>query len=485
MINNTSNNIINFINGEFVEPVNGNYIDNYNPSIGEVYCKIADSDKDDIDIAYKSSKDAFKDWSNKTSHERSDYLYKIADILESRIDEFAEAESLDQGKPVSLAKSMDITRAVHNFRFFAGAILHHEETSTNLNNNLLNYTSRKPLGVVGLISPWNLPLYLLTWKIAPAIACGNTVICKPSEFTSMTAFMLGDVLNKAGLPKGVCNIVMGTGTKAGSEIVSHKGIPAISFTGGTKTGQIISSVTAPYFKKLSLELGGKNPNIIFEDANIEDCVNITIRSSFLNQGEICLCGSRIFIHENIYDDFMEKFIKKVKSLIVGDPKDHNTNIGAIVSNEHLKKIQSYIDIAHKENCSVIYGGDRPILDKKFENGYFINPTIIETQDYKCKLMQEEIFGPVVTVTKFKTEEEVINMANDINYGLSATVWTNNLSRAHRISELLECGTVWVNNWMSRDLRVPFGGIKNSGIGREGGKYSIDFYTEIKNICIKY
>lgn len=478
-------NIINFINGEYVEPVNGNYINNYNPSTGEIYSKVADSDKDDIDLAYKSAKDAFIEWSKITAQERSDYLYKIADILESRIDEFAEAESLDQGKPVSLAKCMDISRAIHNFRFFAGSILHHEESSTNYNNNFINYTSRKPLGVVGLISPWNLPLYLLTWKIAPAIACGNTVICKPSEFTSMTAFKIGEVLKKAELPNGVCNIVMGTGTKAGSEIVSHKGIPAISFTGGTKTGQVISSITAPLFKKLSLELGGKNPNIIFDDANIDDCIATTIRSSFLNQGEICLCGSRIFIHENIYDEFKEKFISSVSKLKVGDPKDPKTNIGAVVSYEHLQKIKSYIDIVEKENCKIIYGGDKPVLDKEFENGYFINPTIIETQDNKCRLMQEEIFGPVVTITKFKDENEVINMANDIEYGLSASVWTENISKAHRVADLLECGTVWINNWMTRDLRVPFGGVKSSGVGREGGKYSIEFYTEVKNVCFKY
>jgi len=477
--------VINFINGEYLEPINKNYIDNYNPASGEVYSKIANSDKNDVDLAYISAKNALPEWSNKTIQERAEYLYKIADILESRIDEFAEAESYDQGKPISLAKSMDITRSIHNFRFFAGAILHHEETSSNFNKNFLNYTSRKPLGVVGLISPWNLPLYLLTWKIAPAIACGNTVICKPSEFTSMTAFMLGDVLIKANLPKGVCNIIMGTGSNVGNEIVSHPKIPAISFTGGTKTGQTIASITAPHFKKLSLELGGKNPNIIFNDANLDDCINTTIRSSFLNQGEICLCGSRIFVQENIYDEFLERFIKATENLIVGDPKNVDTNIGAIVSEQHLNKIKSYIDIAEKEKCEILYGGDKPNLNKQFEKGYFIKPTIIKSNNNKCRLMQEEIFGPVVTITKFKEENDVIEMANDIDYGLSATIWTENLSRAHRISELLDCGTVWVNNWMTRDLKVPFGGTKNSGIGREGGKHSIDFYTEIKNICIKY
>lgn len=479
------NNIVNFINGEYIEPLENKYIDNYNPAFGEIYSKVADSNSKDLELAFKSAKEAFKIWSNTTTQVRAEYLYKIADILESKIDEFALAESIDQGKPVSLAKSMDITRSIHNFRFFAGAILHNEETSNQFNNNFLNYTSRKPLGVVGLISPWNLPLYLLTWKIAPAIACGNTVICKPSEFTSMTAYMLGDVLNKAGLPKGVCNILMGTGANIGKEIVSHSKIPAISFTGGTATGKIISSITAPYFKKLSLELGGKNPNIIFDDVNLDECVNTTIRSSFLNQGEICLCGSRVFVQDKIYDEFLDKFLESTKKLIIGDPLDSKTNIGAIVSEQHLSKIKSYIALVEKENNKILYGVSRPILENKFSKGYFINPTIIETYNNKCQIMQEEIFGPVVTITKFKEESEVIDMANDIDYGLSATIWTENLSKAHRVSNSLDCGTVWVNNWMTRDLRVPFGGVKNSGIGREGGKYSIDFYTEVKNICIKF
>lgn len=477
--------IINFINGEYVEPYNKKYIDNFNPATGNVYSQVADSDKNDIDLAYHSAKNAFKVWSNKTVQERANYLYKIAELLEENIDKFAEAESYDQGKPVSLAKSMDINRAIHNFRFFAGAVIHHEENSSDFNNSFLNYTNRKPIGVVGLISPWNLPLYLLTWKIAPAIATGNTVICKPSEFTPMTAYMLGDILNKAGLPNGVCNIVMGNGNKAGKEIVAHPKISAISFTGGTKTGQTIASLTAPSFKKLSLELGGKNPNILFADANLDDCIRTTIRSSFLNQGEICLCGSRIFVEESIYDSFLEKFIIEAKKLVVGNPQNNETNIGALVSSQHLEKVKYYIDLAVKEGGEIVLGGDSPELENEFKNGYFINPTIITNLNNNCRTMQEEIFGPVVTITTFKNEDDAVEMANDISYGLSATVWTENLGKAHRVAQSLECGNVWVNNWMTRDLRVPFGGTKHSGLGREGGKYSIDFYTEIKNICIKY
>ena len=477
--------INNFINGEYLESLDGKYLDNYNPATGKIYSMLADSQKDDVEIAYQAANNAFKDWSKTTPEIRANYLYKIADILESRIDEFAQAESIDQGKPVTLAKSMDISRSIHNFRFFAGAVLHHEESATDFNNQFLNYTSRKPIGVVGLISPWNLPLYLLTWKIAPAIATGNTVICKPSEFTSMTAYMLGDVLNRAQLPKGVCNIVMGNGLGAGIEIVKHKKICAISFTGGTKTGQKIAEITAPYFKKLSLELGGKNPNIIFADCDLEECVKTTVISSFLNQGEICLCGSRIFVQESIFDLFMEKFITETKKLVVGDPNNPETNIGAIVSKIHFDKIFSYINIVDSEGGKIVLGGDSPKFDNDLKGGYFINPTIITGLKNDCKILQEEIFGPVVTVTTFKTEEEVVDFANDVEYGLSATIWTENLSKAHRVAKNLDCGTVWINTWMTRDLRVPFGGVKSSGLGREGGKHSIEFYTEVKNVCLKY
>ncbi|MBC7474819.1 MAG: aldehyde dehydrogenase, partial [Candidatus Sericytochromatia bacterium] len=335
------------------------------------------------------------------------------------------------------------------------------------------------------ISPWNLPLYLLTWKIAPAIAVGNTVICKPSEFTSMTAFMLGNILNEAGLPSGVCNIIFGTGQNVGQVLVEHPKIPAISFTGGTQTAKSIIRASAENFKKLSLELGGKNPNIIFNDADLEECITTTVRSSFLNQGEICLCGSRIFVQEDIYEKFLTGFIEQTKKLVIGNPLDKNTNIGALVSEAHLNKVLYYINLAKEEGGKIILGGNRPKMENNLKDGYFLEPTIITGLNSNCRVMQEEIFGPVVTVSSFKDEKEVIKEANNSQYGLSATIWTKDLKKAHSVAQALDTGTVWVNTWMMRDLRVPFGGVKASGIGREGGNHSIDFYTEVKNICIKF
>ncbi|MFN8673980.1 MAG: aldehyde dehydrogenase [Candidatus Sericytochromatia bacterium] len=477
--------ILNFIDGSYQEPINKKYIENYNPSEGKVYSLIADSDKDDVDLAVKSAKKAFDAWSKTTTQERSNFLNKIADLLEEKLDLFAKAEAKDQGKPFNLAKSVDIPRAIHNFRFFADFILYHKEEATNLNNIALNYTTRKPLGIVGLISPWNLPLYLLTWKIAPALAMGNVVICKPSEFTSMTAFMLGEILNLAALPKGVCNIVMGTGKNVGKEMVLNKNIAGISFTGGTFTAKEIIRDSAETFKKLSLELGGKNPNIIYADANLEECITTTIRSSFSNQGEICLCGSRIYVQEEIYDIFVEKFVKEVEKLVIGDPFDEKTNIGALVSKQHFDKVMYYIDLAQKEGGKILTGGYKPELSDDLKDGYFIKPTIITNLDNSCRTIQEEIFGPVVTISKFKTQEEVINYANDTIYGLSTSIWTQDISKALQTAEKIEAGTIWINTWMLRDLRVPFGGMKASGIGREGGQYSMDFYTELKNVCIKY
>ncbi len=477
--------ILNFIDGKYIEPIGNKFFDNYNPSTGKVYSLISDSSKEDVDIAIESAKIAFKSWGKTLPEYRSKILNKIADILESRIDEFAKAESLDQGKPFLLAKTIDIPRVIQNFRFFANFILYTTEKSSNLNNIALNYNSRKPLGVLGLISPWNLPLYLLSWKIAPAIAFGNTVVCKPSEFTSMTAFMLGEVLNDAELPKGVCNIVMGTGKNVGRELVLHKDIAGISFTGGTETGKSIIRDSAETFKKLSLELGGKNPNIIFEDADLEECIKTTIRSSFSNQGEICLCGSRIYVHEKIYDQFKTEFVKETKKLKVGDPFNSENNLGALVSKQHFEKVMYYINLAKEEGGKILTGGYKPELDEDFSEGYFILPTIIEGLKNNCRTIQEEIFGPVVTIIPFKNTEEVIEYANDSKYALSASIWTKDISNALLVAEKIEAGTVWVNTWMLRDLRVPFGGMKQSGLGREGGEYSLDFYTELKNICIKY
>ncbi|MCI2230066.1 aldehyde dehydrogenase [Polaribacter sp. MSW13] len=477
--------IKNYINGEFINPIQNNWIENYNPAIGEVYGQIPDSTKEDVEKAVEAAKKAFPKWSNTTLDKRSKILSKIAALILEKLDFLAAAESKDNGKPISLAAQIDIPRAAANFQFFANAITQFSsEAHESVGLNAMNFTLRQPIGVVGCISPWNLPLYLFTWKIAPAIAAGNCVVAKPSEVTPMTAYLLGEICTEAGLPKGVLNIVHGLGTSTGQAIVEHPNIKAISFTGGTATGAHIARVAAPMFKKLSLELGGKNPNIIFADCDYEKMLATTIRSSFANQGQICLCGSRIFVEEKIYDRFKQDFIEKVAALKVGNPSEKDTNIGALVSKEHLEKVKSYIDIAENEGGKILLGGSKVVVEGN-EKGYYLQPTIIEVFDNQCKLNQEEIFGPVVTIMSFKTDEEALTLANDVKYGLSATVWTNNLNRTMQFSKQLQTGIVWVNTWLMRDLRTPFGGQKASGVGREGGFEALQFFTEAKNICIQY
>ena len=477
--------IQNYINGEFLPPIANGWIDNYNPAIGEVYGQIPNSTKEDVEKAYEAAENAFASWSNTTLATRSKILSKIAELIKEKLPLLAAAESKDNGKPISLAKTIDIPRAAANFQFYANAITQFSsEAHESIGLNAVNFTLRQPIGVVACISPWNLPLYLFTWKIAPAIASGNCVVAKPSEITPMTAFLLAEICNEAGLPKGVLNIVHGLGTTTGQAIVEHPNIKAISFTGGTKTGAHIASVAAPMFKKLSLELGGKNPNIIFADCDYEKMLATTVRSSFANQGQICLCGSRILVEEKIYEKFKKDFIKKVSELKIGNPSEENIHIGALVSKEHLEKVKSYIDIAEDEGGKVLFGGNKvTIID--CENGYYLQPTIIEVKSNKCRLNQEEIFGPVVTIMPFKTAEEALQLANDVKYGLSSTLWTNNLKRTMQFSKQLHTGIVWVNTWMLRDLRTPFGGQKASGIGREGGFEALRFFTEPKNICIQY
>lgn len=477
--------ILNFINGEYVEPISNNWLDNYNPSNGEVYSQIANSNAEDVAQAYKAAKDAFEKWSNTTIDERSSILLKIADLIDERLEELAKAEAKDNGKPLSLAMSVDIPRASSNFRFYGHAITQFaSEAHESVGLNSMNFTLHQPIGVVGCISPWNLPLYLFSWKIAPAIAAGNTVVAKPSEITPMTASLLGEICNEAGLPKGVLNIVQGSGPSTGQAIVEHPDIKAISFTGGTKTGEHIARTAAPMFKKLSLELGGKNPNIIFADCDYGKMLAVTIKSSFANQGQICLCGSRIYVEKPIYEKFKKDFVEKAKQLKVGNPFDGNVNLGAMVSKPHLEKVESYIKIAQEEGGKILCGGNR-VKVEDFENGYYLEPTVIEIENNNCRVNQEEIFGPVVTIMPFETEEEVLEMANSVKYGLSATLWTSNLDRTMRMSKKIDSGIVWVNTWLNRDLRTPFGGIKNSGVGREGGFEALRFFTEQKNVCIRY
>ena len=477
--------IQNFINGKYVAPIGDSYIDNMEPATGKVYCLIPDSDERDVELAVEAAEKAFPIWSKMTTEERSKILVKFSEGIERRMDEFVQAESRDNGKPVSLAAHVDIPRSVSNFHFFATAITHFSSESHYMEGEGINYTLRKPIGIVGCTSPWNLPLYLFSWKIAPALAAGNCVVSKPSEITPYTAYLLGKIAQEAGIPAGVLNILHGLGHKVGDAIVKHKKIKAISFTGGSKTGEYLARTAAPMFKKLSLELGGKNPVIIFADCDFDDMLSTTIRSSFANQGQICLCGSRIFIERPIYEKFKTAFVEKVNRTVVSFPTDPNARMGALVSLPHLEKVLSYVELAKQEGGKVLTGGTRVHIEAPYNEGYYMRPTVIEGLSYDCRTNQEEIFGPVVTITPFDTEEEVLMMANSTEYGLQTTLWTSDLKRAHRIADEAQSGIVWINSWMVRDLRTPFGGMKASGVGREGGLEALRFFTEPKNVFIKY
>ena len=477
--------IKNYINGTLLPADSGEYLDNYNPSTGKVYSHIPDSDERDVQRAYQAAEKAFPSWSKCGTQKRFRILNRIADILEQDLDKFARAESMDSGKPLSMSNTVDIPRAAANFRFFATAVLHFSSESHHSEGEAINFTMRQPIGVVGCISPWNLPLYLFSWKIAPALATGNCVVAKPSEMTPMTAFLLSKACIEAGLPPGVLNIVHGLGPKAGQAIVEHPLIKAISFTGGTATGKNIIKTAGPMFKKLSLELGGKNPNIIFADCDFDEMMVNTLRSSFSNNGQICLCGSRIYVERPIYERFREEFVKRTKFLKTGNPFSNVTDLGAVVSKAHLEKVQSYISLAEVEGGTILCGGTTVEMDGDLAEGYYLRPTIIEGLSNDCRTNQEEIFGPVVTIQPFDTTEEAVALANGTQYGLSATLWTKNITRANRMAEQLQAGIVWINCWMVRDLRTPFGGVKSAGIGREGGLEALRFFTEAKNVCIKY
>ena len=476
--------IKNYLDGELVPPQSGAYLENFEPATGEVYALTPDSDERDVEAAVAAARRAFPTWSDTPAQERARRLNRVADLIEARLEELALAESTDNGKPVALARSVDIPRAASNFRFFAAGILHFASESHAMENTALNYTLRQPIGVAGCISPWNLPLYLFTWKIAPALAAGNCVVGKPSEITPMTAYRLSEICQEAGLPPGVLNVVHGTGPKVGAALCAHPDVPVLSFTGGTRTGAEIARTAAPHFKKVSLEMGGKNPNIIFADCDYEEMVKTTLRSSFSNQGEICLCGSRVFIERPLYERFRDDFVARTRKLKVGDPRSEESDLGAVVSRAHLEKILSYIGLAQKEGGTVLCGGRQVKLQGRCANGWFVEPTVIEGLGPECRTNQEEIFGPVVTLLPFDHEEEVTQYANSTPYGLSAIIWTRDLPRAHRLAARLQSGIIWINCWMVRDLRTPFGGMKQSGLGREGGFEALRFFTEAKNVCVK-
>jgi aminomuconate-semialdehyde/2-hydroxymuconate-6-semialdehyde dehydrogenase len=471
----------NFIDGVWRDANSGKTLENFNPATGSVYGSIPDSDGSDVADAVNAARNAQANWALTTAEQKFLILNKIAEGIDAKREELALAESMDQGKPLWLARN-EMIRSAQNFRFYATAAMQFASESHSMEGKAINYTLRSPIGVVGCISPWNLPLYLFSWKIAPALAAGNCVIAKPSEFTSVTAWMLSKICAEAGLPKGVLNIVFGLGGSVGAAMVEHPKVKAISFTGGTVTGRHIASVAAPMFKKLSLELGGKNPNIIFDDCDFKKAIQTTVNSSFMNQGEICLCGSRVFVQRGIYQQFKERLVAEVQKLTVGNPLQEGVRVGAIVSEPHYKKVLGYLSLAAEEGGVFLTGG-KALHPEGLEGGWYIEPTIIEglTMAHRCNT--EEIFGPVISIMPFDTEEEVIALANATDYGLAATVWTTNLTKAHRVADALESGIVWVNCWLLRDLRTPFGGVKNSGVGREGGWEAMRFFTEPKNVCI--
>jgi len=479
--------IKNYIGGALVGPVSGGTMEDIEPATGTVCALVPDGDEADVERAVDAARAAFPLWSGTPAAERSRLLLRLADLVLRDLEPLAHAESIDTGKPIALARSLDIPRAVRNLRFFATAILHFHSEAHATDDRAINYTLRGPRGIAGLISPWNLPLYLLTWKVAPAIAAGNTAIAKPSELTPMTAYLLSELCREAGLPPGVLNVVHGRGATVGAAIARHPGINTLSFTGGTATGAEIARNAAPLFKKVALEMGGKNPNVIFADAGLDEVVRASLRSSFSNQGQICLSGSRIFVERSAYAAFVERFVAAARRLRVGDPLEAGVDQGALISRPHFEKVMSYIALAREEGGRILCGGGPPPspVSDRCRNGCFVEPTVITDLTVDSRVNQEEIFGPVVTITPFESEEQVVGWANGTAYGLAASLWTQDLGRAHRLAERIACGTIWINCWMLRDLRVPFGGMKSSGVGREGGEEALRFFTEPKNVCVQY
>ncbi len=477
--------LLNYIAGEFNTPLSGRWLNDISPATGMQIARIPCSGKQDVDAAVSAARSALPEWAALSHDQRADWLDKIANALEERSEEIAQLESLDTGKPITLARTVDAARSVANFRFFAEYVREFVPETFEM-DDATNHVFYKPVGVAGLITPWNLPLYLLSWKVAPALVMGNTVVAKPSELTPMTASLLAEIIDDTGLPSGVFNLVHGTGDDVGAPLTSHSDVDLISFTGGTQTGAKVAASASSSFKKLSLELGGKNATIVFADSDLDKTVKGVVRAGFLNQGQICLCGSRILIEESIYDEFVSRLIDETNSMKIGDPSDPETDLGALVSAEHLAKVCSYISLAKEEGGTILTGGSEPEgIPKQFDEGNWLSPTIIDGLSPNSKCASEEIFGPVVTLHAFENEKEALEIANSTDYGLAGSVWTSDLDKGRRIAEGIDTGMVWINTWLHRDLRAPFGGIKHSGVGREGGRWSLSFYSHAVNICLKH
>ena len=474
--------ILNYIKGKFNEPISSEWMDNFSPSTGEVIGSIPLSGDADVRSAIAAAKSALPEWSSLDPSDRALWLDKIADCLEEKFEEIAHLESMDTGKPISLARSVDARRSVSNFRFFSEMIRDREDEVFEM-EDATNIVKLRAVGVGALITPWNLPLYLLSWKVAPAIGMGNTVVCKPSELTPLTADLLMRVIDEVGLPPGVVNLVHGNGN-AGSILTGDPDVDLVSFTGGTSTGAKVAQSASPQFKKLSLELGGKNASIVFSDCNLEETVKGVTRAAFLNQGQVCLCGSRILVEDAIYDQFMDMFVESVESMVIGDPMHEDTDLGALISKQHLEKVESYVSLALEEGGEIVTGG-KPCLPEELEGGNWMSPTVVTGLGTESRCSTEEVFGPFVTVHRFNSEEDAIKIANNTRYGLAGSIWTGDTERGKRVAESIHTGMIWVNTWLHRDLRVPFGGVKDSGVGREGGKWSMGFFSEPLNVCLKH
>jgi aminomuconate-semialdehyde/2-hydroxymuconate-6-semialdehyde dehydrogenase len=475
--------VLNCIDGRLGPAERGEWLDDVDPAVDAVYARVASSDEADVARAVAAAERAFPAWSSAPPQVRSQALRRLARLIERDLEKLARAESIDSGKPLSVARTVDIPRAVQNFDFFADAATQFA-SEAHASSDALNYTLRQPLGAVACISPWNLPLYLLTWKIAPALAAGNCVVAKPSEVTPMTASLLGALSIEAGLPPGVLNIVQGFGPRAGTPLCGHPSVRAISFTGSTRVGREIAQKASGSFVKVSLEMGGKNPTLIFADADLDVAIPEALRAAFSNTGQICLCGSRILIERSVYARVRDELVERVSKLRVGDPLEPDTQQGALVSRAHFDKVMGCITLARQEGGTILCGGERARVDGRCAKGFFVQPTLIEGLGPSCRTNQEEIFGPVATLLPFDDAAQAVELANSTRYGLAASLWTRDLSRAHDVAARLHSGIVWVNCWMLRDLRTPFGGVKESGVGREGGMDALRFFTEPKNVCVK-